>query len=231
MGMTNQIQNPNDEAGVIRFVVLIAISLAATAASWWAAGPSLGLFFGGLFVATFLTPAGVLAQHLGHSIGGLVAVIGPVAGIWLISVFRTSDTPAQWAQAVLVLIAYALAIGGVALALARVGIPQIFAAAAAILLGFAWLLWPVWLAGTLVGHGYDGAVQNLVAAHPPLAINGILIAEPAWTERSVAYHLTDLNQDVSIRLPANAAICAALHAALSVLLWCAAWTKRARAIA
>ena len=52
-------------------------------------------------------------------------------------------------------------------------------------------------------------VQHLVAVHPPLAINGILTNEPAWTERSLAYHLTNLNQDVPIRLPANAAACAA----------------------
>jgi hypothetical protein len=226
--MTNQIQKQNDEARIIRFVVLMVISFGAMSACWWAAGPSLGLFFGGLFVATFLTPAGVLSRYLAGSIAGLVAELAPVAGIWLISIFRTSDTAGQLAQAGVVLVAYALAIGGIALILARIGIPQIFAAAAAIALGLAWLTWPVWLAPALVRGGYDASIQNLVAAHPPLTINGILIGEAAWTERSVAYHLTDLNQDIPIRLPANAVLCVAIHATLGLLLWCAAWTRRDR---
>jgi hypothetical protein len=228
MGMTNQIRNPNDDGGFVRFAVLIGASLAGMAACWWAAGASLGLFFGGLFVATFLAPAGVLEKSLARSITGLLVVVAPIAGAWLIPMFKNSDTPAQLSQAALVLFAYALALGGIALALARIGIPHLFANAAAILLGFAWLTWPAWLAPALVRSGDDRTVQNLVIAHPPLTINGILVGDPAWTERSVAYHLTDLNQDVPIRLPANAAACAAIHGILGLLLWGAAWARRGK---
>jgi hypothetical protein len=218
--MTNQIRNPNDESAFLRFLWLIAGSLLASAACGWAAAGSLGLFFGGLFTVTFLTPAGVLQQKTRvAAIGGLTAVVGPVAGTWLIAVFESADTIGQWVEATMVLAAYALMISGIALALARVKLPTVFAAGLAILLGLAWLAWPVWISGTLVRGGFGGIVQNLVWLHPPLAINGILTGEPAWTERSLAYHLTDLNQDVPIRLPANAAACLAVHGVLGLVLW------------
>jgi hypothetical protein len=129
-------------------------------------------------------------------------------------------------QAVLVLAAYSMAIGGIALVLARAGCPVIFAAATAVVLGLAWLTWPIWLSPILVRGGLGGVVQNLVKVNPPLTINGILTNEPAWTERSLAYHLTDLNQDVPIQLPANARACAALHGILGLVLWSAAMVRR-----
>jgi hypothetical protein len=219
MGMTNQIRNPNDEVGLVRYLVLIAISLLGMGACWWVAGPSLGIFFGGLFVATFLTPAGVLCGKAAASVGGLAAVVAPVVGVWMFTATKTSNTPAELGEAVCVLLTYSIAIAGIALILARVRVPVIFASAAVIVLGLAWLTWPVWLSVPLVGRGYDRLVQDLVMAHPPLTINGILVGEPAWTERSVAYHLTDLNQDVPIRLPDNPAICAAVHGIIGLSLW------------
>ena len=218
--MTNQIRNPNDENAFIRFLSLFVLSLIASAACVWAAGSLLGLFFGGLFVATFLTPAGVLQQkNLVAAIGGLIAVVAPVAGVWLIAVFESADTFGQWIETTMVLAVYALAIGGIALALTRAKLPPVFASALAILLGLAWLSWPVWLSTALVRGGFSGTVQHLVWLHPPLAINGILTAEPAWTERSLAYHLTDLNQDVPIRLPSNAWPCVAIHGVMALIFW------------
>jgi len=200
--------------------LLFVLSLIASAACAWAAGSSLGLFFGGLFVVTFLTPAGVLQQKsLAAAMGGLIAVVAPVAGVWLITVFETADTFGQWIEATMVLAVYALAIGGIGLGLARAKLPAVFAAGLAILVGLAWLTWPVWLSGALVRAGFGGMVQNLVWLHPPLVINGILTGEPAWTERSLAYHLTDLNQDVPIRLPGNIGACVAVHGILGLLLW------------
>jgi hypothetical protein len=228
--MTNQIRNPNDERTFVRFLLLFALSSIAMAACWWAAGGSLGLFFGGLFAVTFLTPAGVLQQKsLVAGLGGFTTVVAPVAGIWLIAVFETADTFWQWIEATLVLAAYALAVGGIGLALARMKIPPIFAAATAVAIDLAWLTWPVWLSAPLVKSGLTGTVQHLVWLHPPLVINGILTGEPAWTERSLAYHLTDLNQDVPIRLPANAGACVAVHGVLGLALWCLGFWGRASA--
>jgi hypothetical protein len=227
--MTNQIRNPNEGREFIRFPLLFALSLIATAACAWAAASSLGLFFGGLFVATFLTPAGVLQQTTPvAAAGGFIAVVAPVAGIWLIAVFESADTFGQWLEATMVLAAYALAIGGIALALARAKLPAVFSATMAVLVGLAWLGWPVWLSSALVRGGLSGTVQHLVWLHPPLAINGILTGEPAWTERSLAYHLTDLNQDVPIRLPENIGWCVVVHGVLGLVLWWVGLMQRSR---
>ncbi len=225
--MANQIRSPNDEKEFVRLLALVAISLGAAAACRWAAGNSLGLFFGGLFAATFLTPAAVLGSgNFARAISGLAVVVGPIVIVWVIPVLKGSDTPGQWAQTVLILAAYSAAVAGIALVLARAGCPAVFAAAVAIVIGLAWLTWPVWLSSILVASGLGGIVQHLVAVHPPLAINGILTNEPAWTERSLAYHLTNLNQDVPIRLPTNAAACAAMHGILGLVLWAAAMVRR-----
>jgi hypothetical protein len=110
--------------------------------------------------------------------------------------------------------------------LARLRVPSVYASAVAIVLGLAWLSWPVWLAPALWRHGMDGVIRSLVAVHPPLVINGILTAEPAWTERSVAYHLTNLNQDVAIELPRNRVACAFVHGVFGLVLWGVAFMPR-----
>jgi len=210
-------------------LALIAISLGASTACWWAAGNSLGLFFGGLFVVTFLIPAGVLGWgKFREVIAGLASVIGPILIVWLIPALKGVDTLGQWLLTALVLAAYAVAVGGIARILTRMKFPPVFAAGAAVIISLAWLTWPVWLSTMLVQSGRSGIVQNLVVVHPPLVINGILTNEPAWTERSLAYHLTDLNQDVPIRLPANPAPCVALHGIAGLALWSAALFRRRR---
>jgi hypothetical protein len=221
--MANQIRNPNDGGVFVRFLLLGAISLGASAACWWAAGNSLGLFFGGLFAATFLTPAAVLvAGNFYRAIGGLAAAVVPIMIVWLLPALSSADTPLQWMQAAIVLLTYSAVIGGIALVLERVKCPPVYSVAVAVVIGLAWLTWPVWLSANLVKSGLGGIAQNLVALHPPLVINGILTNEPAWTERSLAYHLTDLNQDVPIQLPASAGKCATLHGILGLALWSAA---------
>jgi hypothetical protein len=222
--MTNQIRNPNEEMIFIRCICLIGASLAGCAACWWAAGTSLGLFFGGLFVATFLIPAAILGQKkLNWAITGLAATVGPVAVVWLIAALKTSDTIEQWIEVTIVLLAYALAVAGVAVLLAGCKLPEIIAAAMAIVIGLAWLTWPVWLSATLEKHASNAAVEKMVKIHPPLVINGILTSEPAWTEMSLAYHLTNLNQDVPIRLPSSVIGCAAVHGIVGIGLWTAAY--------
>ncbi len=221
--MTNQIRNPNEEMLFVRCICLIVASLAGCAACWWAAGASLGLFFGGLFVVTFLTPAAILAQRNARSaICALAATVGTVAVFWLIATLKTSDTLGQWFGVTMVLLTYALAIAGIAALPAACKLPDIFAAAVAVVIGLAWLTWPVWLSPTIANHETNAAVQNMVNIHPPLVINGILTRQPAWTEMSLAYHLTDLNQDVPIRMPSSAAPSAAFHAVLGIGLCTAA---------
>jgi hypothetical protein len=228
--MTNQIRNPNDRKELVRYFCLFVASTGACTACWWAAGTSLGLIFGGFFITTFLAPAAVLGRRkLILAIISLGVVALPVAAAWLGAVLLTPDTLAQWIKAILVLIAYDLAIGAIAVALAKVKVPEVLAAAGAILIGLAWLTWPVWLSSSLVNHGAAEAVANLVKVHPPLVVNGILTSEPAWTERSIAYHLTDLNQDVPLQLPSGPAACVAVHGLIAIVLWATVWGMARRA--
>jgi len=229
--MANQIRNPNEENTFVRCVCLLGASLAGCAACWWAAGTSLGLFLGGLFVVTFLTPAAILGQkNLLWEIYGLAATVGPIAAVWLVATLKTSDTIGHWIGVTTVLLTYALAIAEIAALLNACRLPEIFAAAAAIVIGLAWLTWPVWLSATLEKTVSNAAVENIVKVHPPLVINGILTRTPAWTEMSLAYHLTNLNQDVPIRLPGSAVACAAVHGIIGIGLWLAAYgiAKKAR---
>jgi hypothetical protein len=212
--MTNQIRNPNDEMEFVRYFCLMGASIAGCAACWWAAGASLGLFFGGLFIATFLIPAAVLRQSkMSRAVLGPVALLGLIAAFWLAAVFQTRDTVVQWLETLLVLSMYSLALGGLALILTAIKFPDVFTAAVAIAIGLAWLTWPVWLSTD------NAVVQTLAIVHPPLVINGVLTSEPAWTERSIAYHLTNLNQDVPLQLPDNPWPCATVHGIIAIVFW------------
>jgi hypothetical protein len=71
-------------------------------------------------------------------------------------------------------------------------------------------------------------VEILAEIHPPLVANGILSNEPAWTEQSLAYHLTNLNQDIPLGLPTTATPCAAAHLLAGMVLWGAAALAAAR---
>jgi hypothetical protein len=207
--------------GFVRGVCLAGASLAGCAACWWAAGTSLGLFLGGLFVVTFLIPAAVLGQkNLRAAIVAFAAAVAPVALAWLIATSKIPDTIAQWIEVTTILLAYALAISGIALFLVRCKCPEILAAAITVIIALAWLTWPIWLSDA---HPSNAAIGTLVKIHPPLTINGILTNEPAWTEMSVAYHLTNLNQDVPIRLPSTPMACAVAHGLIGILFWTAAY--------
>ncbi len=209
-------------------VFLLAVSAVATLACYLAAGATLGLFLGGFFVATFLVPAAaVTSGKLIHVLDGAAAIVIGIGMIWLVAVIKSAASGAEWLLVVLTLASYALALAGLGRMLARLGINHVMVNAAGILIGFAWLTWPVWLAPHLGGS--DRAVNILVSIHPPLAANGILSNEPPWTERTIAYQLTNLNQDVPLRLPTSAAPCIVFHLMLGAgLLGMAAIPKQLR---
>lgn len=202
------------------------LSFLSTLACFWAAGPSLGLFFGGFFVATFLTPAAAVSP--GRTIPRLIAVIVGIAVVWTIVLFQTPDTAGQWALLVLVLAAYAMAMAGVALAAMRLGAGSVVASAVAMVLGLAWLTWPIWLAPQF-DHLSTTFINRLAAVHPPLVANGVLSSEPPWTQRTLAYHLTRLNQDIPTALPTSVIPCVALHLAVGGVLLSLSAIRRRRA--
>src|SRR5262249_33621672 len=140
----------------------------------------------------------------------------------LIAVFASPGTFIQWLQSILVLLSYSIAIAGITLIPAKLKLPAALSAAFAVLISLAWLTWPIWLSPTLTKHGEDKLIGALIRAHPPLVINGILTHDPAWTERSLAYRLTNLNQDVPIQFPHTPLVCVAIHGMIAIALWGAA---------
>jgi len=78
------------------------------------------------------------------------------------------------------------------------------------LVGLAWLTWPVWMSPWIAGR--DELVGALVRPHPPLAVNGVLVGEAGmWHQRQFAYHLTTLDQDVPYVLPTSVWPAVLLH--------------------
>jgi hypothetical protein len=230
------------------------------AVSYWAAGPPLGLFFAGFFIATWFVPAAALMDR-DWKISAAISesVIFPIMLIWLSAIFRTSDTFLQWLQLSITLHAYGLSLFALARLIVLASLwqgrpahangveeredinfksaissnqnaastgetpmPQgsdtvhCYTAAYSIcvILGTAWLSWPIWLSQGL-SHLGPTFTRFLVAIHPPLTANGVLISETPWTERTLAYQLTNLNQDIPIRLPENAFLCILFHLAVA----------------
>jgi len=158
----------------------------------------------------------------------LIAVTVGIAVVWTIALLQTPDTAGQWALLVLVLAAYAIAMAGVALAAMRLGLGSVIASAVAMVLGLAWLSWPIWLAPQF-DRLSTTFIDRLVAVHPPLVANGVLAAEPPWTHRTLAYHLTRLNQDIPTALPTSVIPCVALHLAIGGMLMALSVIRRRRA--
>jgi hypothetical protein len=182
----------------------LPLATIAIIACYLAAGPTLGLFFGGFFLATFLVPT-----------FGIIATTLPIFAVWLFSIFKAPDTFGQWIELCLALLAYSAALSGLTRLLRRMRIPESLATAIPIVIGLAWLTWPVWLSPQF-GHLSSKFVNELVSVHPPLVANGVLTAEPPWPERTIAYRLTRLNQDIPMRLPTSAIACILLHSAIGL---------------
>jgi hypothetical protein len=181
-----------------------AASLVLTLVCYLAAGPTLGLFFGGFFVAAFLAPVNWNSAAAG------------IALIWFIPLFNTSDTGAEWLKLVFLLSAFCAALGALSFFLRRIGFHPTFAAAVATIFALAWLTWPIWLSPEIPVLS-DRLIFNLVTLHPPLVANGILHNEPPWTERLISYQLTRLDQDTPVHLPTTIWPAAGLHWAIAAV--------------
>jgi hypothetical protein len=208
------------------FGLVPLLCVAATLAGYVVAGPSLGLFFWGFFVLSFFVPAAALAaRDTREALVRIGTNTAAVAIVWLIPLWQTSDTLGQWAQLVLVLAAYGLAIGMIALAAARTHMGFPLAGALTVILACAWLTWPLWFL-PILARVTVGAGNFLVDIHPPLVANGILVSESPWTEKALAYQLTSLNQDVPVELPKHGWLCIAVHGGVGLVLLAGLWRRR-----
>jgi hypothetical protein len=194
---------------ILPLVVATALSLLC----YMIARASLGLFLGGLLFAILIAPPLILAEiRTATRLLVLIAICIGVALPWLLAI-----APVQWFACAAVLVGTLASVTGCAVLLERCS-GRIVAAAWSVVLGLAWIAWPVWLASFLPGR--PGLVNTLTAAHPLFAINGVVARTMGiWTEQSVAYHLTNLGQDVSYALPTSIIPAVLLHGLMGAGMW------------
>jgi len=203
---------------IATMVVCFLFGIVAGVASYLAAGASLGLLFGPVLLATLFTPPLVLARSLSGGILEWLAIVVGVCAVWILT---GGLLVREWAACTLVLAAYLLALAGVAILLARWRVSPVLASAITVVLGLAWLTWPIWLIRALSGSGGEKLVGWLAAAHPLLAINGVVLNRfDEWDRYRLAYQqLTTLNQDVFYHLPRSVIPAIALHGIIGVVCW------------
>ena len=200
------------------------------------AGETLGLFLGGLAAATLLVPGLSLIEPTWRR---RLAVAG---GAWVgiaivcltavlsrdVEVLREPGHPAvdglvlftEWLAAMAVILAYALALAGLAAALRRTGLAAVGSAALTVAIASAWLTWPIWMAPWLKGASGQRIVAVLVPAHPLFAINGALWERYSvpWAQHRLAYQLTNIGDDIPYTMPKNILPAVATHAGCGCIL-------------
>jgi len=196
-------------------LIVFVASAAATAICAAASGETFGLVLGGLFCAALLTPPLTCGRQPSMlRIETALAVSLGITAVWLCLLEKA--TLAQWVMLEVMLVG----LTGVAAALVDVletlHVHRVLAAAFAVLLGVAWLTWPIWLSSEMTTPPLRNLVPTLVLLHPPLVANGILTFTAPWTEQTIAYQLTSLDQDMPLRLPGSAVACIGVEFGLSL---------------
>jgi hypothetical protein len=194
-----------------------------------ASGPTLGVYLGALILVTAITPPLLLGQdRWPNRITSLSAVVTPVAVIWLIAALRSDTRIGEWLAAVIVLSAYTLALSALASAMRTARMSAVVASALTVTLALAWLTWPIYLSRTWHGEASAPGVARLGNVHPGLAINAQLRHLGNWTEQSIAYHLTDLNQNVPFTPPQTIWPTTLFHATLAAALFALSFRRERR---
>ncbi len=192
-----------------------ALGLVASVGCYLAAGATLGDYLGGVIMLALILPAVCAGRGnlLWAFVRGGAAIDGVGVG-WLLSL-SGSITIAQWLCGYAILAAFGLALVGMVLALERVRIGGLGAAAITCIIGLLWLSWPVWLATALRSEHGTMLVRWLVPAHPLLALNHVIAQQGAWLEGQIIYPHVTLGQDIAYELPASILPCVAFHLLLA----------------
>jgi hypothetical protein len=149
----------------------------------------------------------------------LAAIALPFWGVWLYATFRSDTHIGEWVGCCVVLGVYATALVGLLLGLRLARLPRLGCSAIVTVIGLAWLTWPIWMSRTWDGASSAKAIDPFIKVHPGMAINGQLFRQfGSWTEQSVAYHLTDLSQNVPYSLPKSVWPCVLFHGAIAAAL-------------
>ena len=209
----------------------LLLSILVSALCYIAAGPTLGLFFGTFLLVTLIVP--VLQSGDATLRGAANIAIGTCAGagiVWVCAATQPDVYLSDCAKSLLVLGAYVLALLGIGAMLLRIGLAPVAVHTTTIVLGLAWLSWPVWLSPALESAHGQAIVDVLVPAHPLFCVNGVMKQFGAWDHYpGLAYPtLTVLNQDVAYRLPTSIVPAVVLQGigGLVMLFFCARWTDR-----
>lgn len=200
----------------------LAIGLVAMAACGAAAGLTLGFFLGAVFLAALIAPALAAGQERlldrALAVGG---VADAIALATLVALFAGRLSFIQWLEAYVLVVACVAALGAATHLLATLRLDRWLAAGVVMFAAMLWLLWPVWLAPVLTERLADW----LTPCHPLFALNGLLRHLGLWSEQAgVAYHLTNLNQDIPHRLPDSPWPAIAAHLLLAAMALVLAWT-------
>jgi hypothetical protein len=191
------------------------LSVLSAALCYSAADAELNLYIGSILFATILAPPLVLAERAPmRQLVAAGSIVDGVGIVWLFACFRCATTLWQWLLCYLMLACYIAAISTVALLLVRIGFNRILASAVVVVLGLAWLAWPVWLSPWLT----DEMAAWLAPAHPILALNGQLRHLGMWGEQTIAYHLTNLGQHVRYELPAGVGLASLVHLLIAAVI-------------
>src|SRR5688572_3398846 len=199
---------------VIRRLLSVALaplllSALSAVACYVSAGTSLGVFLGGVIMVTLLVPPLVLAD------GGwrtrlivLGAILLPVWATWLVATVNSQVYVREWMACCIVVTAYASALAGLTVGLRLTRLPAVGCAAITVVLGLAWLTWPIYMSRSWEGTSSTDIVSLFARFNPALVINGqVFRAMGLWTEQSIAYRLTDLSQNVPYQLPRALGVC------------------------
>ncbi|MGF1635281.1 MAG: hypothetical protein ACFCVE_15640 [Phycisphaerae bacterium] len=204
------------------------LGLLAGVAGWLATTEPAGFFLVGLFAAGALCPP---AAAWGPQTGGMqrgsaqvpmmqrvVAGMAPADGLAVASIlpwFTADVSDGTWFVLVLLPYTLGLLLVGLTCGLRRLGLPVAAAVPGVQVAAFAWLSWPVWLAGALAGGGERLGVW-LAAAPPPFAVAAALQTD--ITHRPWAYELMNIGQDVFFATPGTAWWAVGAQAVIGVLL-------------
>lgn len=210
-GTVSRVPSPRAQWRASELIAPFLLSLCAAGLCYFAAGPTLGLFFGTFFVAAMIVPP--LQQTGADARAILIGVCVGAAVVWAAASTQPDVYFSDCTKCMLVFAAWVTALLGFGQLARAARIGAVPAAAMTLLAALAWLTWPVWLTAALeTSHG-QAIVDLLVPAHPLFCINGVLRHFGAWDHYpALAYPtLTVLNQDVSYRQPGSIFPAVLLH--------------------
>src|ERR1700722_14729303 len=139
------IWRPSPEAAFALFGGALATALSAAAA-----GRTLGEVIGGLVAAALIGPP-LAARRIGwiEQMKTMAGLVVGISAIWLSLIGPTGATIDEWICLAGVLAGFVFLLTGMTALLIRMCFHGVLAAAICVLIGFAWLSWPIWLSGAM----------------------------------------------------------------------------------